>query len=186
RRAGRKDRRAPKLQPRLRRLGRVRGRSRQHVVADWSDAGRKKRRRNRRAQASGDDPPAQDRRAQNDPRRSVSKHQVPPAHRSLAVIHRAAAPTPSGGISVTNNAFSPGTKTVAVGATVQWSWNTCSNDPYNYGGQTCVAHSVTFDDGTTSPTQDQGTFNRMFTAAGTYNYHCSVHGAAMAGTITVQ
>ena len=47
-------------------------------------------------------------------------------------------------------------------------------------------HSVTFDDGTTSPTQDQGTYTRTFGAAGTYNYHCSIHGAAMAGTITVQ
>ena len=94
--------------------------------------------------------------------------------------------TPSGGITVTNNVFSPGIKTVAVGATVQWSWNSCTNDPYNYGGQTCVAHSVTFDDGTTSPTQDQGSFNRTFAAAGTYNYHCSVHGAAMTGAITVQ
>jgi len=26
----------------------------------------------------------------------------------------------------------------------------------------------------------------MFTKAGTYYYHCSVHGAAMSGTITVQ
>jgi plastocyanin len=90
---------------------------------------------------------------------------------------------PTGGISVINNSFSPGTKTVAVGATVQWAWNSCTGDAYN--GQTCVSHSVTFDDGTTSPTQDQGTFNRTFSAAGTYTYHCSVH-AAMAGTITVQ
>lgn len=90
---------------------------------------------------------------------------------------------PTGGISVINNSFSPGTKTVAVGATVQWAWNSCTGDAYN--GQTCVSHSVTFDDGTTSPTQDQGTFNRTFSAAGTYTYHCSVH-AAMVGTITVQ
>ncbi|HEY3133306.1 MAG TPA: plastocyanin/azurin family copper-binding protein [Gemmatimonadaceae bacterium] len=93
-------------------------------------------------------------------------------------------PPPAGGISVINNQYSPSTKTVAVGATVQWSWNSCTSDGYN--GQTCVAHSVTFDDGVTSPTQDQGTFQRMFTAAGTYNYHCLTHGAAMAGTITVQ
>jgi plastocyanin len=88
------------------------------------------------------------------------------------------------GISVTNNAFSPATKTVATGATVRWSWNTCTGDPYY--GETCVAHSVTFDDGVTSATQDQGTFSRTFATAGTYAYHCSVHGAAMAGTITVQ
>ncbi len=94
-------------------------------------------------------------------------------------------PPPAGGISVTNNSFSPSNKTIAVGATVQWAWNTCANDPYGYG-QTCVSHSVTFDDGTTSPTQDQGSFTRTFSAAGSYAYHCLVHGTAMAGTITVQ
>lgn len=93
-------------------------------------------------------------------------------------------PPPSGGISVTNNSFSPGSKSIAVGATVNWSWNSCTGDPY--GTSTCVEHSVTFDDGITSPLQDQGTFNRTFAAAGTYNYHCSVHGTAMSGSITVQ
>ncbi len=94
-------------------------------------------------------------------------------------------PPPAGGISVTNNAFSPGSKTVAVGTDVKWAWNTCTGGD-GYSGQTCIDHSVTFDDGTTSPVQDQGTFNRTFSAAGTYNYHCSVHGALMTGTITVQ
>lgn len=93
-------------------------------------------------------------------------------------------PPPSNGITVSNNNFSPANKSVAVGANVQWGWNTCSGDPYY--GQTCVAHSVTFDDGTGSPTQDQGTYSRAFAAPGTYNYHCSVHGAAMSGSITVQ
>jgi len=96
-------------------------------------------------------------------------------------------PAPANGISVTNNAFSPSSKTVAVGTMVEWAWNTCTNDPYNpYGGSTCQLHSVTFDDGTTSPTQDKGSFTRTFTAAGTYSYHCAVHGTAMTGTITVQ
>ena len=93
-------------------------------------------------------------------------------------------PPPADGISVSNNMFSPGTKTVAVGTAVKWAWNSCSGDSYN--GQTCVAHSVTFDDGTTSATQDQGTYTRTFDVAGTYNYHCSQHGTAMSGTITVQ
>jgi plastocyanin len=94
-------------------------------------------------------------------------------------------PPPIGGISVTNNMFSPGTKTVAVGASVQWAWNTCTGDAYN--GQTCVQHSVTFDDGSASSAlQDQGTFNKTFNTAGTFTYHCSVHGAAMTGSITVQ
>ena len=93
-------------------------------------------------------------------------------------------PPPSNGISVQNNMFTPGTKTIAVGSEVKWAWNSCTGDAYS--GQTCVAHSVTFDDGATSPTQDQGTYARTFATAGTYNYHCLVHGAAMAGTITVQ
>ena len=93
---------------------------------------------------------------------------------------------PAGGISVTNNMFSPATKTVAVGTTLQWAWNTCTGDTYN--GQTCVQHSVTFDDGgASSVLQDQGTFSKTFNTAGTYMYRCSVHGTmGMTGTITVQ
>jgi plastocyanin len=94
-------------------------------------------------------------------------------------------PPVSGGISVGNNMFSPGTKTVAVGTTVRWAWSSCTGDAYS--GQTCVSHSVTFDDGSlSSPPQDQGTFDRTFNAAGTFTYHCQLHGAAMTGTITVQ
>jgi len=93
-------------------------------------------------------------------------------------------PPPADGISVSNDQFTPGTKTVAVGTAVNWSWNSCSSDPYY--GETCVSHSVTFDDGVTSPTQDKGSFSRTFAVAGTYNYHCSIHGAAMSGSITVQ
>lgn len=96
------------------------------------------------------------------------------------------APPPSGSqnaVSVVNDAYQPAALTVPVGTQVTWTWNTCSSD--GYGGQSCVSHSVTFDDGTTSPTQDTGTYNRTFTAKGTYTYHCQIHGAAMSGTITV-
>jgi plastocyanin len=93
-------------------------------------------------------------------------------------------PPPSGGISVTNNAFSPATKTVTAGSTVQWAWNTCTGDPYG-GSETCVSHNVTFDDGSaSSPTQDKGTFSRSFSTAGTFPYHCTIH--LMTGSITVQ
>jgi plastocyanin len=44
---------------------------------------------------------------------------------------------------------------------------------------------VVFDDGVSSGLQDQGTYSRTFTAAGTYPYHCAVHGLAMAGSVTV-
>jgi plastocyanin len=99
------------------------------------------------------------------------------------VIQPGGGTPPSDAITVANDDFSPASKTVAAGTKVNWNWNTCTGDVYS--GQTCVAHSVTFDDGVTSPTQDKGTFARTFTAPGTYAYHCAVHGAAMTGTITV-
>lgn len=93
-------------------------------------------------------------------------------------------------VLVQNNSFNPATLTVAAGTTVKWTWATCSgsNDPYNGGtGQTCVDHSVTWDDGTgTSATQSEGTYQRAFATAGTYKYHCVVHGTAMSGTVVVQ
>jgi plastocyanin len=95
-------------------------------------------------------------------------------------------PVPTGGVSVRNDLFSPDAKTVAVGTAVHWSWNSCEAGGV-YGGSSCTAHSVTFDDGETSALQDQGTYTRTFTAKGTYNYHCQIHGAqGMVGTITVQ
>jgi plastocyanin len=95
-------------------------------------------------------------------------------------------PPPAGGISVTNNAFSPSSKTVAPGTTVEWAWNTCSGGDGYGSGETCVAHGVNFDDGISSPTQSQGRFSRNFGTAGSYPYRCAVHGSAMSGTVTVQ
>jgi plastocyanin len=93
------------------------------------------------------------------------------------------APPPVNGVSVMNDAFTPDSMAVAVGTAVNWTWNTCTGDVYT--GETCTAHSVTFDDGITSATQAKGTFSRSFSAPGTYTYHCSVHGAAMTGKIVV-
>ena len=92
-------------------------------------------------------------------------------------------PPPPGGISVTNNVFTPASKTVPVGTAVNWAWNSCTGDVYS--GQTCVSHNIVFDDGTTSGLQDHGSYSRTFSVAGTYPYHCSVHGPAMSGSITV-
>jgi plastocyanin len=86
-------------------------------------------------------------------------------------------------LSVTNDKYTPAHDSVAVGATLTWTWNTCSSDIY--GQNTCADHSVTFDDGPTSPIQSSGTFVRTFSTAGTYPYHCRVHGTAMSGTVLV-
>lgn len=91
-------------------------------------------------------------------------------------------------VTVSNDFFSPSARTVAPGATVTWTWNTCSGgDPYGTG-QTCVDHGVVWDaaGGTNSPVQSKGSYQRQFTTAGVYTYHCAVHGTAMSGTVTVQ
>jgi plastocyanin len=88
-------------------------------------------------------------------------------------------------LSVTNNKFTPAHDSVAVGATLKWTWSSCTGD--GYGGSTCASHSVQFDDGgPSSSIQSSGSFSRTFASAGTYTYHCAVHGAAMAGTIIVK
>lgn len=89
-------------------------------------------------------------------------------------------------VTISNQSFSPGSMTVSAGSSVTWKWSDCSGDGYGYS--TCVGHNVTFDDGSNvaSATQEQGTFNRVFAAKGTFKYHCSIHGPAMSGQIVVQ
>ena len=77
--------------------------------------------------------------------------------------------TPSGGLS-----FNPTSVTVPLNGTVTWNWNS--------GG---VVHNVTFADGSNSGDKSSGSFQKTFPAAGTFNYICSIHGAAMSGTVTV-
>ena len=80
----------------------------------------------------------------------------------------------SGAVTVADNSFTPNATTVVPGTTVTWTW------------AGAVQHNVTFDDGTASITQRSGTFARTFSTAGTFPYHCTIHGAAMSGTVTVR
>lgn len=83
------------------------------------------------------------------------------------------APT-SANVSVGDNFFDPTATTIAAGGQVTWTW----------AGS--ASHNVTFSTGSNSATQTSGTFNRTFPTAGTFNYQCTVHGASMSGTVTVQ
>ena len=76
-------------------------------------------------------------------------------------------------VTVADDYFSPSATTVAVGS-VTWTWTGS------------MSHNVTFDDGNSSPTQATGTYTRRFSTAGTYSYHCTIHGVAMSGTVTVK
>ncbi len=80
-----------------------------------------------------------------------------------------------------NGTQNPAIDTVAAGATVTWTWTNTGSTP----------HSVRSDGSpsfTSSATQtgSGATHAVMFTAPGTYQYDCAVHGAAMSGTIVVQ
>lgn len=97
-------------------------------------------------------------------------------------------PTTAGPNTVTLTSdltFSPGTMDVSKGTTVTWKWSPCADGGYG-GYATCVSHSVLFDDGVSSPTQTDGSFSRTFNAAGTFKYHCAIHGSGMSGQINVK
>jgi len=84
-------------------------------------------------------------------------------------------------ISAHNSTANPAVDTVAVGATVTWTWTN------NLG----VSHSVQSQGSTafaSSPILSGSgqTYAVTFTAPGTYQYDCAVHGTAMTGTIVVR
>jgi len=84
-------------------------------------------------------------------------------------------------ISAHNSTANPAVDTVAVGATVTWTWTN------NLG----VSHSVQSQGSTAfanSPIIGGSgqTYAVTFTVPGTYQYDCAVHGTAMTGTIVVR
>lgn len=83
-------------------------------------------------------------------------------------------PSTSNAIDVADNSYSPNATIVPPGTTVTWTWKGVN------------PHDVLFADGTRSVVQRTGTYTRQFTAAGVYNYSCSIHGAGMSGKVTVQ
>ncbi|NUO62852.1 MAG: hypothetical protein HOQ11_01605 [Gemmatimonadaceae bacterium] len=94
----------------------------------------------------------------------------------------------SADITVSGLNFTPSATTIPKGTAVNWSWNSCGSD--GYGGQTCVDHSLVWDDGSPGlAATSSASYQRTFAAAGTYSYHCAIHGTTttgMRGTVTVQ
>lgn len=84
--------------------------------------------------------------------------------------------TPNIGVADVSG-FTPNSLTVSAGATVTWSW---------FGNNT-YAHNVVFTSDTaldSGPPQKVGLFTVTLPHAGTFNYHCTVHGEQ--GVIIVQ
>jgi plastocyanin len=79
-------------------------------------------------------------------------------------------------ISIYGMSYSPASKTVAKGTVVKW----INDDNY--------AHTVTSDDGSTFDSGNIAagkTFSYTASTPGTFNYHCTIHGTSMAGTLIV-
>lgn len=90
-------------------------------------------------------------------------------------------PAPSPGatgniIAIANMSFSPASKTVAKGASVKWT----NNDAY--------PHTATSNDGSSFDSGNiAGGASYVYVAntAGTFKYHCTIHGTTMSGTLIV-
>jgi plastocyanin len=92
-------------------------------------------------------------------------------------------PLPTTTISVVNNAFSPSSLTVDVGATVTWSWSATAQDHNVVPDATMPTTSGPIADG-------PHIYQFKFDNPGTYRYHCANHGGpggfGMSGVIIVQ
>jgi plastocyanin len=82
-------------------------------------------------------------------------------------------------VDVKDDFFDPASITVAMGATVTWTWR---------GGGT---HNVTFEDGLgSSGNQSSGIHERTFATTGTRRYRCTNHSSSftsgMTGSVVVQ
>lgn len=111
-----------------------------------------------------------------------------PLHRLLTVVALATAlaacsdsagPGAQSDITVQDNSFSPSAVTVDAGSTVTWEWTGSSPHNVTWVGPGAPAASAT---------QTTGTYDRMFDAAGTYDYYCTIHGtptSGMRGSVTV-
>ncbi len=79
-------------------------------------------------------------------------------------------------ITIHDMTFAPGTVTVTKGTVVKWQ----NDDGY--------AHTVNSNDGTTFSSgtiNGGGSFTYTTTLAGTFNYHCLIHGLPMSGILIV-
>ena len=81
-------------------------------------------------------------------------------------------------VSDHNGSKNPAVDTIAVGATVTWTWHGGLPHSVRSIGSPSFASSGTL--------TGSGSYAVTFTAAGTYRYDCVVHGQAMTGTIVVQ
>jgi len=81
-------------------------------------------------------------------------------------------------VSGHNGSRNPAVDTISVGGTVTWAW--AGSLPHSV--ESMGSSSFSSSDIKTG----SGSYAVKFTAPGTYQYDCAVHGTAMTGTIVVQ
>ena len=81
-------------------------------------------------------------------------------------------------IQIDDNTFAPSNLTVPMGTKVTWEWG--GKNPHSIVGswEGAAVQSQQF--------SRAGSFEFTFATAGTFTYQCGVHGAAMAGKVTVK
>jgi plastocyanin len=106
---------------------------------------------------------------------SAAPSETAGASSAAACAPAAAGATATVKVTIKNFAFSPEPVTAKVGDVIGWT---------NSDG---VSHTATLDDGScTTDTITTGTTQALvFSAPGTYPYHCSIHPTLMMGKITI-
>ena len=107
----------------------------------------------------------------------------------LAVMAIAAAPAfaAPAGVSIVDLTYDPASITVAPGDTVTWTVTKSAGAPHSVtsGKPGDADAGKLFDSGIDGLKDDGQTFQHTFESAGTFAYFCTVHGAAMSGTVIV-
>jgi len=81
-------------------------------------------------------------------------------------------------VSGHNGSQNPAVDTIAAGGSVTWTWTgSLSHSVESIGSSSFASSGIR---------AGSGSYVVKFTAPGTYQYDCAVHGAAMTGTIVVQ
>jgi len=81
-------------------------------------------------------------------------------------------------VSGHNGSTNAAVDTIPVGSTVTWTWSGSLPHSVQSQGSASFASSATM--------TGNGTYAVTFTAPGTYQYDCAVHGQLMTGTIVVR
>jgi len=91
-----------------------------------------------------------------------------------------APPSDPNAVTIQNNTFNPGNRTVASGTTIKWTNN--DSVPHTVTSGSSGNETGVFDSGNIAP---GATYEFTFTQAGTFSYFCKVH-PSMTAQVIVQ